>query len=371
MDNVMHDTSVTPNAVSSLTNVVVISDNGVIGAAFTRTLAAPSGDDMPFTTSSGASQKLIWAVHPTVTCNGCVKHTTVTMNAGTLVTSFAQASTCSPAPPTLAPAPPCTTTAPAAVTPGVPVPAGGDAVQSPDGMMSVSWIVTGMSIEITMTAKAAGYVGVGWAAAGSMPHINADMIVGWVDDASGVPTLLDTYSTQEGQPATDAHDDVTLVNGTQIAGTTSITFTRLLVTGDAMDIGITSANVLLQYCYHHADTFLSGEVHDSSFMQVGNFLGAVAPQAPTPPSAAAPANAVMMAAGKSPSPTGSLSIVAIVLIAIGGVLVLGIIIALANYLRTVARIRAQRNEHKEGNPAYKRGGGGGGDAEKGREMAPK
>lgn len=63
-DDVMSGTlsiSLLNNSVSGLTNKRVSADGTRIAAAFTRTLAAPSADDLQFLTD-GTEQLLLWAI---------------------------------------------------------------------------------------------------------------------------------------------------------------------------------------------------------------------------------------------------------------------------------------------------------------------
>ncbi len=66
----------------------------------------------------------------------------------------------------------------------------------------------------------------------------ADAYVGWID-ANGMPVVYDSYMPDYNQPRLDTQlggtEDATAINGSQSNGMTTLTFTRLLDTGDKYD----------------------------------------------------------------------------------------------------------------------------------------
>jgi hypothetical protein len=66
---------IVPNAVSKLTNVMVTNADGVISASFSRTIVAPTADDLPFA-ADGSPQIFAWALNPDAahSCDGCEMH---------------------------------------------------------------------------------------------------------------------------------------------------------------------------------------------------------------------------------------------------------------------------------------------------------
>jgi hypothetical protein len=77
----------------------------------------------------------------------------------------------------------------------------------------------------------------------------ADTMTFWVD-GSGRLTAIDEWSSSESQPTADARQDLTDLRGQQSATTTTVAFSRLLVTGDSNDVPITAGSMWVQYAYH-------------------------------------------------------------------------------------------------------------------------
>jgi len=107
----------------------------------------------------------------------------------------------------------------------------------------MTWSVKGKYINITMSAPTQSYVSVGFNSIGAMD--GADYVVGWVDD-KGKGILLDQYSATTAMPTDDSRNggknDVQLISAVRNKDGVSITFTRLLDTGDKYDRPITNAS---------------------------------------------------------------------------------------------------------------------------------
>ena len=75
-----------------------------------------------------------------------------------------------------------------------------------------------------ITCQTAGWLSIGISNTPLMP--GADMITGWVDDTTGVVTLLDTWSPDYNRPVEDTarggSNDVVPLGGSQTDGVTVI-----------------------------------------------------------------------------------------------------------------------------------------------------
>lgn len=135
--------------------------------------------------------------------------------------------------------------------------------KSEKGDFVMSWCFpTEADIQISLTMAGSTFIALG--VGGSM--YDADMIAGWVD-SSGNPVIKDYYSSEEARPEEDivlgGTDDITLVSGSaqrsvhtsmvnnatssSSAPSTTLVFTRKLVTGDKYDrdISITEPNDMI------------------------------------------------------------------------------------------------------------------------------
>ncbi len=196
------------------------------------------------------------------------------------------------------PQPPATTAAP--TTAPAPASVTGTSVSLDGGAMKVAWGVDASNaITFDVEVRSNGYFSIGWCAAGGAVHKASDMLVGWVDDASGMATLLDVYSTAKSKPPTDATQDATVVSSQQQGGVTRMSIRRKLTTADSKDVPITDAPLLFQWAYHGVDSYLDGDTHQRAGSLLVNFLSAEQPtQPPTTPAPATPAPAP----GGAPTP---------------------------------------------------------------------
>jgi predicted ferric reductase len=115
-------------------------------------------------------------------------------------------------------------------------------------------------VTFNMTGKAAGYVSVGWGKASARVHEQTDMYVGWVSDADGSVTVLDTHSVAREQPLSDDNQaHVENITGWQADGITSVRFSLPLsaLPDDGSDVPIVDDNMLYQWAMHDEDPYKS------------------------------------------------------------------------------------------------------------------
>ncbi|MFZ2413267.1 MAG: stalk domain-containing protein [Candidatus Cryosericum sp.] len=139
------------------------------------------------------------------------------------------------------------------------------------GLYTLSWTIAGDMVWFGIQATTTG-----WVALGIDPQIamnGADMVFGWV--SAGKATVLDQYSTGMFGP----HPDDTLLGGTmdilssagrEQAGTTTIEFSRELVTGDAHDKAVpTSGTLKIIWAIGNADGVSPHATKGSATIDVG------------------------------------------------------------------------------------------------------
>ncbi len=101
--------------------------------------------------------------------------------------------------------------------------------------ITFSWTVEGELLHIKLSAKTTGWVGVGFNPAKGMK--NANFILGYVKD--GKVKLRDDYGTSERKHSKDTkeggQENFTNAGGKEVNGTTEITFTIPLNSGDSKD----------------------------------------------------------------------------------------------------------------------------------------
>jgi hypothetical protein len=111
---------------------------------------------------------------------------------------------------------------------------------------------------------------------------NADMIIGWVDDTDGNPTIGDYYSSSENTPNFDTDlggtDDVTLLGGSKTSNATTLTFIRELDTGDSKYdkvISTTMPNDMIYAWASNANAHLvyHGDNHNHVLVNFANVNG--------------------------------------------------------------------------------------------------
>ncbi len=102
-----------------------------------------------------------------------------------------------------------------------------------EGDLELSWEISNGFSTWTMKGRTEGWISLGFEPSVAMK--DADMAIGWVDE--GQPHILDCYSTGETGPhppdtTLNGTDDLTLIEGSESNGWTTIKFSRMLVTGD-------------------------------------------------------------------------------------------------------------------------------------------
>jgi hypothetical protein len=244
---------------------------GVTKVTFRRKL--DTGDATQDVAIPAAPLLVQWCYHSTDAYEAAETHDAF----GSLLLNFRSASQ--------PPQPPATTTAAAPTAP--PPSVTGTSVSLDGGEMTVSWGVDASdAITFDIAARTNGYVSIGWCAANGAVHKASDMLVGWVDDATSMPTLLDVYSSAKSKPPTDATQDATVVSSSQAGGWTRMSIRRKLTTADSKDVPITNAPLLFQWAYHSIDSFPAGDTHARAGSLLVHFLSAEQP--PQPPATSAP-----------------------------------------------------------------------------------
>ena len=116
-----------------------------------------------------------------------------------------------------------------------------------EGNVQASWSLNAAedAITVTVVANTTGWVAFGFAKeAGRM--VGSDIVAGWVDDSTSASTVMDMTANAK-QPCSAGSgvcadsdiggtDDLSYKMATQSNGKTTLTFTRKLVTGDALDM---------------------------------------------------------------------------------------------------------------------------------------
>jgi hypothetical protein len=133
-----------------------------------------------------------------------------------------------------------------------------------DGDYKLYWSVNNSEIYIAMVGKTTGWVSLGIDPVTMME--GADMIFGWVNNTGHVE-VIDAYATgptgphpPDTDPILGGTADITVFNGTEINGETTIEFKRSLETGDSYDKSLPlSEEVTIIWAIGASDTF--GEQH--------------------------------------------------------------------------------------------------------------
>eukprot|EP00026_Physarum_polycephalum_P002597 Phypoly_transcript_02604.p1 GENE.Phypoly_transcript_02604~~Phypoly_transcript_02604.p1 ORF type:complete len:907 (+),score=72.96 Phypoly_transcript_02604:3-2723(+) len=128
----------------------------------------------------------------------------------------------------------------------------GNSFTNDDGTYTLKWTIADNAITLTITATTKGWLAVGFSHTAEMP--NSDMYVGWIDPAGKI-TMTDRYATEYAMPSADTsmggkNDVQNVARGTDgDTGSTSITFTRPLDTGDKYDVALEPGNIYLLWAY--------------------------------------------------------------------------------------------------------------------------
>ena len=148
------------------------------------------------------------------------------------------------------------------LTTGFVVAQGGQAVDVPalDGFsrssaggVDVQWRVDGETLEVQMAANTTGWVSVGFDPSRMMA--DANIIIGYVED--GEVVIADDYGTGATKHDRDTNhggtNDVTVVEGREVDGTTIIRFTIPLDSGDEMDKALETGTTYTALASHGPD----------------------------------------------------------------------------------------------------------------------
>eukprot|EP01117_Protostelium_nocturnum_P015507 TRINITY_DN6023_c0_g3_i2.p1 TRINITY_DN6023_c0_g3~~TRINITY_DN6023_c0_g3_i2.p1 ORF type:complete len:488 (+),score=127.94 TRINITY_DN6023_c0_g3_i2:41-1504(+) len=216
----------------SVSNIQVTRNSSHSFAEFSRALTTGDSQDKPIT--PGTIQHVLWAFNPNLALKfGQIPDQHIANGMGAVSIDFGTNSSCNPPPP------------------------GGNEYSAIGGAWKASWKISDdkKNIEFTVTAKTNGWVGLGISDTAGM--VGADVYVGWVDDASSTAYLYDSYASEKAQPQPDANiggtNDVVSFKGTQSGGSTTIIFTRPLVSADSKDTSITDKRQYLLYAFGTAD----------------------------------------------------------------------------------------------------------------------
>ncbi|XP_056643238.1 MOXD1 homolog 1 [Diorhabda sublineata] len=123
-----------------------------------------------------------------------------------------------------------------------------------EGKVILRWQPRHQEILFRVEAKTRGYVGLGFSPDGKMEK--ADIILGWVDDNSGVAVLMDCHgvpASQGSAPVRDEIDNYTLMRGLQNYTHTVIEFRRAFDTCDPDDYVLSSDTVRVIWALHEYD----------------------------------------------------------------------------------------------------------------------
>lgn len=130
--------------------------------------------------------------------------------------------------------------------------------------ITLKWMVSGSNLKVIVSAPTTGWVSVGFDPTQNN-HKDANIIIGYVADGSAY--IQDNWGTGSFIHAADevlgGTDDVTDPDGTENAGTTEISFTIPLDSGDAFDRPLTvgqTYTVILGSGLNGADNFTSGHL---------------------------------------------------------------------------------------------------------------
>lgn len=97
----------------------------------------------------------------------------------------------------------------------------------------IFWKLLAGEIQFEIHCRALGWCGFGWSPAGDM--YGADIMIGWVDDATNVGYVKDCYSRMKLAPSVDRKQDWILLESGQINGYTILKVKRKLDTLDTTE----------------------------------------------------------------------------------------------------------------------------------------
>ncbi|XP_037081749.1 DBH-like monooxygenase protein 1 [Pollicipes pollicipes] len=162
-----------------------------------------------------------------------------------------------------------------------------DAVLDADGMVRIKWRVHDGNFTCQLEVDTLGWVAFGLSPNGAMK--NSDMVVAGVDHSSGLPYLTDMNSRDGYRLTVDKRQDYHLVSAWEDDTTTTVVFTRRLISscrpGDISDEDrdITADTQHVLYAYHSRDPAVVSEPPQHEH-RGRRSLHLTDPAEPTPPS---------------------------------------------------------------------------------------
>ncbi|XP_068081062.1 MOXD1 homolog 1 [Anabrus simplex] len=130
--------------------------------------------------------------------------------------------------------------------------------------IKMSWTPVGDEIEFYVEAATRGYVGIGFSPGAGM--IDADMVVGWVDDNTGKAHLVDCHgSDKNAAPLIDVDQNYRLQYGLQNDTHTTLRFRRVLDTCDSKDMTLGSDTVRVIWALHSSDPVDPGNLEGLAY----------------------------------------------------------------------------------------------------------
>lgn len=140
--------------------------------------------------------------------------------------------------------------------------ANSEAFSKAGASFSVEWGICDIDqIEMKMTGNGTGWIGIGFSESASMP--STDVAIAGVDSA-GDGYLFDTWAFGRTSPRVDISQDFSLVSASEVAGNTTIEFTRALNTGDSEDYALDGVERYLLWAMGENDyTGGSSDYHGS------------------------------------------------------------------------------------------------------------
>eukprot|EP01087_Luapelamoeba_hula_P016255 TRINITY_DN4998_c0_g1_i1.p1 TRINITY_DN4998_c0_g1~~TRINITY_DN4998_c0_g1_i1.p1 ORF type:complete len:806 (+),score=48.88 TRINITY_DN4998_c0_g1_i1:147-2564(+) len=136
-----------------------------------------------------------------------------------------------------------------------------DSYTNPDGTWTVFWNIVSPEIHFLVKARTSGWVGLGISTTGEMS--GSDIIWGQIN-SDGTPVVSDRWATGESQPGKDSEQNV-IINADESSytnGVTTLSYTRLLNTGDSKDTAIKTTNMYLLWAIGSSKGTLSGNDYD-------------------------------------------------------------------------------------------------------------
>lgn len=154
---------------------------------------------------------------------------------------------------------------------------GPDTVFAPSEDYALTFKICDNSFVGTVTAKASGWVAVGFSRNIYMP--GSDVFMAGVR-ADGTAYGNDAFAYMRSPPVVDASQDVTLLGAAEANGVTSYSFSRPLKTGDAADFDLTDGPYYLLWAFNQTSDSLTSR-HTSAAASDLPYLFAPVPEPST------------------------------------------------------------------------------------------